>query len=278
MISFCHLTVLTAFEQVLPFMNPWALAKSQSGRNSQFRAKLLSSYNEAGLSPGRARCQATGEIGSPTGNNHEVVVHAAHIIPVRCPDATMYAIGLDVSDKNSARNGLLLAVNIEIAFDNLKLSFVPSNPLDSLSLVLKIWDKSIRDTPIWPNSARTIGEFEGMPLLFEGQPLIESPSSANALPAASCSASSTLSLAQEAAFSAAAAVPTTIPCRRALWFHAHSARNLAIKEKWVTSDEADVAPFGPPARESAFGNMCEQIAKHKLFAAMRRDEDDDVDD
>ena len=266
--------MLTAIERTLPFVNPWAFVKSQTGRDSQFRAKLLSSHNEAGLPPGQVRCQATGEIGSTTGSNHQVL--AAHIIPVSCPDPMMYAIGLDARDKNSARNGLLLAANIESAFDNLKLSFVPRNPMDSASLVLKIWDNSIRQTCIWPNSTRKIGEFEGMPLLFQGQPLIESPSSANALSAASSSASSTLTLAPEAAFSAALA--TTIPCRRALWFQAYSARNEAIKEGWVTSDEADVAPFGSPERESAFRSMCEQLAKLKLFTEMRRDEVDDVDD
>jgi hypothetical protein len=43
------------------------------------------------------------------------------------------------------------------------LSFIQKSALDT-SLILKIWDDSIRTQPIWPGSDLTIGEFDGTAL------------------------------------------------------------------------------------------------------------------
>ena len=61
------------------------------------------------------------------------------------------------------RNGLLLAKGIEVAFDQLQLSFIKAGLLDD-RLMLKIWDHSIRRAPIFEGSTLLIGSYEGHPL------------------------------------------------------------------------------------------------------------------
>lgn len=63
---------------------------------------------------------------------------------------------------------LFLARNIEDNYDKLKLSFIPVNVLNPKTLMLKIWDDSIKHTPIFNGSARTIGDCEGETLSLNG--------------------------------------------------------------------------------------------------------------
>jgi hypothetical protein len=70
-----------------------------------------------------------------------------------------------MKDTSSVRNGLFLASNVEKAFDRLQLSFIKSSPLSDM-LVLKIWDDSCRDTPIWTGHETTIGDLDGQELVL----------------------------------------------------------------------------------------------------------------
>jgi hypothetical protein len=87
----------------------------------------------------------------------------AHILPRRTKQSIRESLGMEIEDMNSFRNLLLLACNIEDAFDRLKLSFIQKNALDT-TLILKIWDDSIRTQQIWPGSTQTIGMYEGSAL------------------------------------------------------------------------------------------------------------------
>jgi hypothetical protein len=204
-------------------MNPWTFVRSQTGRDSNLKDQLMTTYFPGLKLPETTarRCQATGLVGIRIGSDHQI--RAAHIVPISCPAPMAMAAGVPADEVDTPRNALLLGSNIERAFDKLQLSFVPSNPFDSATLVLKIWDDSIRKTDVFPGAGRTIGEFDGKPLDFPGQPLLKR-----------------------------ATISPFIPCRRALWLHAYLARESAISSGWKHPDEPAVAPFGTPARESPF--------------------------
>ena len=231
---------------------------SQRGESESFPSQLKRTYCRD-VEQGLARCQATGLVGvyhDECIDHDDNQVCPSYIVPVECPEFMLKATGLEEHEVNSPINGLLLARNIQLAFDHQQLCFIPSNPLHTLSLTLKILDGDIRTVPIWPGSPHSIGEFDGMPLLFPGQPLTSSAADAK-LALGSMSVSSI-----EAAF--ASAVSTAIPCRRALWYHARLATEIAVANGWMSA--ADVLEKTPvqsriPERESKFLNILEQFAK-----------------
>ena len=89
----------------------------------------------------------------------------AHILPRKTTKHICGSLGMSKTDLNSHRNLLFLSYNIEAAFDAMRISFVPQDVLHD-ALVMKIWDESVRDEPIFLNSTTTIGEFEDRALNF----------------------------------------------------------------------------------------------------------------
>ena len=108
-------------------------------------------------------CQLSGVQGTCT---------LAHILPVhaRKISSVMQLLQMTESMLNSPGNLLLLASNIERAFDALKVSFVArlGEGLRT-EFVLKIWDESVRSEPIFSGSAVTIGDCEHRPLMFNAE-------------------------------------------------------------------------------------------------------------
>ena len=99
-------------------------------------------------------------------NHDSDYVIGAHIIPCRVSQDKLAHLGLTSKDISGVRNGLFLACNVEKAFDSLQLSFAKSpNPLSD-ALVLKIWDDSCRDTPIWAGHKTLIGDLDGRDLIL----------------------------------------------------------------------------------------------------------------
>ena len=243
-------------------VHPWIFAPSQRGQSESFPAQLKNKYCKD-VAPGLARCQATGLVGAHVHNDEcDNQVCASYIVPVECPEFMLKATGLYENEVNTPVNGLLLARNIQIAFDDMRLCFTPSNPLHTSSLVLKIWDNDIRQEPIWPGSPHAIGEFDGMPLLFPGQPLMSSAANANLAPSSTSATCASSMIDIVAALDSVAS--TAIPCRRALWYHARLSHEHAISNGWVSAaDEFEKAPLQSriPERESIYGNMIEQFAK-----------------
>ena len=92
----------------------------------------------------------------------------AHILPFSSKRSSpvMNLLQLTPDQLDSSENLLLLADNIELAFDSLRVSFVPAIQEGMIErYVLKIWDDSVRDEPLFTHGhARTIGEFENCPL------------------------------------------------------------------------------------------------------------------
>lgn len=96
----------------------------------------------------------------------------AHLLPVSTSPKIRQILRIPWDDDDgiwSLRNVLLLAEGVEHAYDRLQLSFT-ENPLHIGVYHMRIWDESIRNTPIWPKEGRTdvdvptIGSFENMPL------------------------------------------------------------------------------------------------------------------
>lgn len=148
-------------DMVIEANNLWTntqMADSTSDREDNFRANLIKKlgYKSSG---GRKKkrilytCMASGV----EGDNNEI--EAAHIVPAKSVIKRLSSIGMNEDDVNSVRNGLLLASGIHKAFDNLRISFVKSNPL-SECLYMKIWDRTCCDLPVFPGSTKTIGEFD----------------------------------------------------------------------------------------------------------------------
>jgi hypothetical protein len=206
-------------------LNPWSgNCSTTTDRKSGFRKSVASFYN-AWANKGKTKCMVSGFVGE--GDS----VIAAHIVPVKAPSTSLRACGMTFADVNCSRNGLMLAKNIEKAFDKLLLSFVPKDPFHSSSLVLKIWDPELFESKlsVCDNSDITIESCEGQPLMFKGNPLIG----------------------EEVAYEDA-----SVPFRRALSFQAQQAFAYAQSMGWISRD-AEFRPFGTPPKSGKFATIYE---------------------
>jgi hypothetical protein len=133
--------------------NPYILdnltTESEEGRARHFRGRVLAYYRRQ-TGKQAARCMVTDELG----DSEQVV--AAHIIPLKTKKATLKRIG--IPKLNTKRNGLVLARNIEMAFDRLRLSFLPAG---MGKFAMKLLDPSVGEEFIFEGSAKKIGEFDG---------------------------------------------------------------------------------------------------------------------
>ena len=136
-------------------------------RSDDFRRTVLQYYPTQLNKDGSVTCQLT----QVTGNGDQIV--AAHLVPSSGTDADFTEIGLLPSDRNKGINGLLLAHNIERAFDQKRCAFVP-HILKKGVLVFKILDPSLREVKLFDSyqykghvqkaASRCIGEVEGQVL------------------------------------------------------------------------------------------------------------------
>ena len=121
-------------------------------------------YAYYGLNLSTAVCMVTG-ISPPQVENKTSTLILAHIIPRSTERIIRELISFTLGDIDSIRNCLLLCLNIERAFDELDISFVPSdNPFQFHRFKMFIWNNGIRDKPIFPDASRLIGQFDNYPL------------------------------------------------------------------------------------------------------------------
>jgi hypothetical protein len=129
--------------------NPWTsdflTTKSEELRNPHFRQGFVKKYGSACMVTG---AQSTSE-----------AVPVGHLLPLKTKKDIIRRVG--IQDVNMFRNAATLARNIEVGYDQLKLSFMP-NALGQLCM--KIWDPTIAASPIFSGSADLIGQFEHLPL------------------------------------------------------------------------------------------------------------------
>jgi hypothetical protein len=132
---------------VIESNNLWSgshMEESESGRCDDCRRHLLTSLGYNLKKRKKHPCMLTGREG--TGDD----VVAAQIIPATSKPKILTYIRLSKEDINDVRNFLLLAKNVQRAFDAQQISFVKESPLSN-QLVLKIWDASVASDPIWPS-------------------------------------------------------------------------------------------------------------------------------
>mmetsp|Transcript_30515 Transcript_30515/g.41776 ORF Transcript_30515/g.41776 Transcript_30515/m.41776 type:complete len:209 (+) Transcript_30515:135-761(+) len=103
-----------------------------SVRDPGFRETLKAYYPHC-IDGDRVRCQVSGVVG----NSQQVI--AAHLIPCKSPDILFTEVGLLPRQINEGINGLLLALNIERAFDHKQVCFV-QHPLHMDTIVMKVLD------------------------------------------------------------------------------------------------------------------------------------------
>ncbi len=148
--------ILALNSLVLSTLNVYeAMSVSSAGRSEGLKERFCSD-----LGYSNKKCMLTGVEGNMT---------LAHIFPFsgRKNAQAMSLLQLTPEKLNTYGNLLLLASNIEIAFDQLKVSFVPAvgNGLESV-FVLRIWDNSVRLMPIFDGSLHLIGDYDGQALTF----------------------------------------------------------------------------------------------------------------
>lgn len=126
-------------------------------RGPEFRQKLLISlgYLSSTSSTSKVRNAELKCMVSGVESSERDAIRAAHIIPAVTSFDALEALNLTEEDIDSPRNGLLLAFNIERAYDSLWLSFVRHPILDVL--VLKVWNiDRFRDHPVFQEAKMTI--------------------------------------------------------------------------------------------------------------------------
>lgn len=124
------------------------------------------------------RCMVTDQVGvdentcrSADPNSKQLRAVVGGIVPMSAKPEQLRKVGIqDDSDLTSPSNGLVLLRTIKEAFDQLRVSFVPKNPMYTRSLVMKVWDPELLVEEVYPN--HTFAEFDGKPLLFPSNPLL----------------------------------------------------------------------------------------------------------
>jgi hypothetical protein len=169
-------TIIPAIQTIIPVVvglqvernNLWRGSVMSTVRDEKFRKDLLTAL---GYTAKKRKNGYPCMVSKLLGNGDNVL--AAHIAPAVSEVKRLNSIGLTEDDVNNPRNGLLLAYGIEKCFDNLRLSFVKSNPL-STKLYMKIWDDSCRHFPLWhPNydsENKTVGDYDGCELDLKHSP------------------------------------------------------------------------------------------------------------
>ena len=143
---------------LLPTLNVYdAMSVTSAGRVTGLKNSFCQEHS---YNPGT--CMLTGQQGTVT---------LAHILPFSSQKnlTVLQLLELNAEELNSSRNLLLLTDNIEFYFDRLQLSFIPKIGEGLIKqFVLKIWDDSIRQQPIFRDSPTgpLIQEYEGVPLTF----------------------------------------------------------------------------------------------------------------
>ena len=128
-------------------MNPWdKMTQSTHSRdNESFRLNYI---KEFGFDADNITCACSGL---------KVEVTMTHLLP-RSTGKSIYEIhGLTSDEMKSIRNLLILATNIEKAYDRQQISFIKKS-IQKDDLVLKIWYRTIANTTISAGSAKTIGQ------------------------------------------------------------------------------------------------------------------------
>ena len=124
------------------------------------KKEFFSFYN---LGPTTAVCMVTGVNPPPVQHSSNLIL--AHIMPRSTTRIIREYVTIQLSDIDSIRNCLLLSFNIERAFDELDISFVPSdNPFQADKFKLTVWNDTIRKKPIFPGALQLIGEYDNSAL------------------------------------------------------------------------------------------------------------------
>jgi hypothetical protein len=221
-----HVTTrLERVEQMLPlslklFQRTFRYSDSNLGstRSTTFKAQLLDADGrDAGSAS--ARCYLL-DVELP---RHLVI--GAHLFKHEWSFVAKEV--LDIDDVDDIRNGLLLYKPLEWAFDTGRLTFV----LDAGAFIVRVLDPSIRELSLHAKAAQLLCKSpeqraQQLATLQRDWPLPEALSTFGALHDAP----------------ARLALPTGFcPWRRCLCFHAHVARQQAVRNGWIAT-EAD-APF-----------------------------------
>lgn len=223
----------------LPLLSTAASSPSSSSSTASVTSRTVKDSN------GKVACMVSGLLGS-----HEQVL-AAHIHPQSSPIDTLNYAGLTRAEVDSVRNGLLLGVGIEKAFDRLDISFVPLSPVTPNRFIMRIWTPNglatsgikktyhpgdVRLLPLWKSkrNPRRIGRFEGSELVY--------------------------------------GAVDKLPLRRALSYQAWLAYDRAVKLGWVDMSTDPPPDFGTP-NSSPFQIQREMSASLSSMALSEEEED-----
>jgi len=132
--------------------NPWQNLSVKSGsrvsgRVNQLRQDFFAHYK---LTPENAFCMVTGNNGK---------LRLAHLLPINVKKSISKSLSME-NNINNFRNCLLLSENIEKAYDDQKISFVPYDVLHPSSFKMKVWDNSVLEqTVFFDSKGPKISEF-----------------------------------------------------------------------------------------------------------------------
>lgn len=161
-----RITSAVAFRQINAYDN---MTQTSSGENKPkqevLRMEFYNYFKITNAPSNDERKQASCALTRRSGK-----LKIAHLVPASASSEIRRILKLSDEDIWSFRNVLLLSVNVEVAFDLLKISFSPT--LRRNSYILKIWDADVKEKLIWDNARETqvglgdhkIGHYEGKEL------------------------------------------------------------------------------------------------------------------
>lgn len=143
-------------EMAIRQSNLWTPSVISEARGKQHRTELMKKlgYDNNRKLP---KCMVTAE----KGNGDKIV--CGHLVPCSSKQDKLSELNIDVADLNCSENCVFWCSGIEKMYQDLKVSFLKSNPLRDV-YILKCWTDGAKSEPLWNGSTKTVGDCEGKEL------------------------------------------------------------------------------------------------------------------
>lgn len=143
--------------------NPYRGGSSHGTRVREFRNELWKATNPRSHESDNIYCMVTSiAVNDVTVKSDDII--AVHILPSSTTEEVAAILEMSLDDLQSVRNGLFLCKGIEESFDQLALSFVPSNVLLPNQYKMVIWKDRYREKLIFKNKGAKIGQYDNFTL------------------------------------------------------------------------------------------------------------------
>ena len=85
---------------------------------------------------------------------------AAHILPSSTTEEIVTILEMTLEEMQGPKNGLFLCKKIEVCFDHLELSFIPTDMLNPMTYKCVIWREACKSLSVYKDRTEKIGDYD----------------------------------------------------------------------------------------------------------------------